>query len=151
MATTTRRRPATDFDIHQDGPATEDTEMNLTDAGADEDHEEEDEHEEEEDADDQGHVDDDDDDEARFQDEEPEQQPHAEPEPQSEQSEQEGDNLVFSEDEDMDEDMRKLQDAFPGFKHKYRLIKRIGEGMSCRAPCLMPPFSLGSVQSACLL
>jgi hypothetical protein len=36
-------------------------------------------------------------------------------------------------DEDMDDDMRKLQNAFPGFKQKYRLIKRIGEG-TC--PCV---------------
>lgn len=35
----------------------------------------------------------------------------------------------FSEDEELDDDMRKLQEAFPGFKHKYRLIKRIGEGI----------------------
>lgn len=26
-------------------------------------------------------------------------------------------------------DMEKLQDSFPGFRHKYRLIKRIGEGI----------------------
>ena len=26
-------------------------------------------------------------------------------------------------------DMEKLQDSFPGFRQKYRLIKRIGEGM----------------------
>jgi cell division control protein 7 len=25
-------------------------------------------------------------------------------------------------------DMEKLQNSFPGFRHKYRLIKRIGEG-----------------------
>lgn len=26
-------------------------------------------------------------------------------------------------------DMEKLQDSFPGFRQKYRLIKRIGEGV----------------------
>lgn len=38
----------------------------------------------------------------------------------------------ISEDEAVDlnvqMDMEKLQKCFPGFKHKYRLIKRIGEG-----------------------
>lgn len=32
-------------------------------------------------------------------------------------------------DEHMDDEMRKLQNSFPDFKKKYRLIKRIGEGM----------------------
>lgn len=31
-------------------------------------------------------------------------------------------------------DMEKLQNTFPGFRHKYRLIKRIGEGTQ-EAPC----------------
>jgi hypothetical protein len=38
-----------------------------------------------------------------------------------------------SEDEAMDTnvqiDMERLQNCFPGFRQKYRLIKRIGEGM----------------------
>jgi cell division control protein 7 len=38
-----------------------------------------------------------------------------------------------SEDEAMDTnvqtDMERLQSCFPGFRQKYRLIKRIGEGM----------------------
>ncbi len=41
-----------------------------------------------------------------------------------------------SEDEQVDgtvqEDMERLQDSFPGFREKYRLIKRIGEGLSYR-------------------
>lgn len=40
-----------------------------------------------------------------------------------------------SEDEAVDRavqaDMDKLQSDFPGFRDKYRLIKRIGEGMCC--------------------
>lgn len=33
------------------------------------------------------------------------------------------------EEEILDDDMRRLQDAFPGFRRKYKLIKRIGEGV----------------------
>lgn len=33
------------------------------------------------------------------------------------------------EEEILDDDMRRLQDAFPGFRRKYKLIKRIGEGL----------------------
>ena len=40
-----------------------------------------------------------------------------------------------SEDEAVDrtvqDDMDKLQSDFPGFREKYRLIKRIGEGIPC--------------------
>ena len=32
------------------------------------------------------------------------------------------------------EDMERLQEAFPDFREKYRLIKRIGEGKSLRCP-----------------
>lgn len=42
-------------------------------------------------------------------------------------------NYSESSDEDVDAnvqlDMERLQDCFPGFRSKYRLIKRIGEGM----------------------
>lgn len=112
MATTTRRRQADDFNIHEDGPSTEDTEMNTDAAG--EEAVEEEEYADEVDVEEQ-------------EDEEQTQEPDTEPESEQEQ-EQEQEEDDFSEDEAMDEDMRKLQDAFPGFKHKYRLIKRIGEG-----------------------
>lgn len=122
--TTTRRRQPNNFDIHEDGPSTEDTEMN-TDA-AREAHGEEDVEEEE------GYADEVDVEEPE--DEDQAQEPEVEQE--SEQEEQQEDD--FSEDEAMDEDMRKLQDAFPGFKHKYRLIKRIGEG-TVTSPCQLMP------------
>jgi len=40
-------------------------------------------------------------------------------------------------DGDIQNDMDKLQDAFPGFRDKFRLIKRIGEGWSTQnaRPC----------------
>ncbi|CAN8104637.1 unnamed protein product [Discula destructiva] len=140
MATITRRRLGNDFNIHEDGPATEDTEMLNTDVAADEDlgEEEEEREEDEEDEEDEEEDDDDEEDEdeaelkgqshdmeERLQEPEPEFNPEPEPEPQSE---PEGQMEGFPEDEAMDEDMRALQDAFPGFKNKYRLIKRIGEG-----------------------
>lgn len=37
------------------------------------------------------------------------------------------------------QDMERLQRSFPGFKEKYRLIKRIGEGSLCAAPCRAVP------------
>lgn len=57
-----------------------------------------------------------------------------EPEQEDQEEEQEPEVEEYEEedsdgDDDMDDDMRKLQNAFPGFKQKYRLIKRIGEGM----------------------
>lgn len=39
-------------------------------------------------------------------------------------------------EDSVQQDMAKLQNAFPGFRDKYRLIKRIGEGMWLR--CLVP-------------
>lgn len=54
----------------------------------------------------------------------------AEPEEEEQQEEPEEEE---SEDETVDRavqaDMDKLQEDFPGFREKYRLIKRIGEGM----------------------
>ncbi len=44
--------------------------------------------------------------------------------PESEESDS-NEELV---DQTVQEDMEKLQSAFPGFRDKYRLIKRIGEG-----------------------
>lgn len=114
MATTTRRRQPNDFDIHEDGPSTEDTEMN-TDA-VNEEQVEEEEYAEEviaEEPEEEDQVQD------------PEVEPESEQEQEQEQEQEEDD---FSEDEAMDEDMKRLQDAFPGFRNKYRLIKRIGEG-----------------------
>lgn len=119
MATSTRRRAADDFNIHEDGPATEDTEM-QTDAAPTEDLEVE----EEDEADDPEEEDEDEEEEIQIQ------EPEPEPE-QKQESEAEDQDDVFSEDDDMDDDMRRLQNAFPGFRHKYRLIKRIGEGMPC--------------------
>lgn len=120
MTTTGRRRQANDFDIHEDGPSTEDTEMN-TDAAGEEGTGEEDIPEEVEE------VVDGQDDEEQLRDLDPKPEPEPEPESEPEQ-EQEEDDFSDDGDEAMDEDMHKLQDAFPGFKHKYRLIKRIGEG-----------------------
>lgn len=117
MATTTRRRQPNDFDIHEDGPDTEDTEMN-TDAV-----EEEQVKEEEEEDPNEVIV------------EEPEEEDQAtDPEVELESEQEQEQEDEFSEDEAMDEDMKKLQDAFPGFKHKYRLIKRIGEGTKLQLP-----------------
>lgn len=42
--------------------------------------------------------------------------------------EDEEDEEESDEEEILDDDMRRLQDAFPGFRRKYKLIKRIGEG-----------------------
>ena len=104
MSTTVRRRRPEEFQIHEDVPSSEDTQMN-TDALAEE--------EEEEDAE---------------QDEQEEEQ-----EPELEEDEEESDG-----DEDMDEELRTLQNAFPpGFKQKYRLQKRIGEGKSRPRPSLL--------------
>lgn len=57
-------------------------------------------------------------------------------------------------DGDIQNDMDKLQDAFPGFRDKFRLIKRIGEGWSPPPPtpkktcCLATPnANLGSDQA----
>lgn len=47
----------------------------------------------------------------------------------SESSEEEG-----AEDDRVIEDMEKLQNCFSGFRQKYRLIKRIGEGLQVLSP-----------------
>ena len=58
--------------------------------------------------------------------EEDEEDHHGEGDDQhSEASEGSADEVV---DTNVQLDMEKLQDSFPGFRHKYRLIKRIGEG-----------------------
>lgn len=110
MATASRHRKAKDFNIHEDDPYTEDAGMNT------------------EVEDEEGHADHDHDG-PLDEDQEPEQDAEEEDE-----GEGDGDGDGSMSDEEMrddeirDDEMTKLQDAFPGFKHKYRLIKRIGEG-----------------------
>lgn len=68
-----------------------------------------------------------------------------EPDTQEEEGleEEDDDAEESSEDEAVDrgvqDDMDKLQSDFPGFRDKYRLIKRIGEGKSLR-PLLLEEF-----------
>lgn len=106
MATAVRRHQPQDFDIHEDGPSTEDTEMNTDALGEEAEIEEyaqegvqQDDHEQD-----------------------------ADQEQEQEVVEEGDDDDDMSDEEVLDEDMKKLQDAFPGFRRKYRLIKRIGEG-----------------------
>lgn len=58
---------------------------------------------------------------------------------QEEDEEEEEEEEESSDDENVErgvqEDMDKLQRDFPGFHDKYRLIKRIGEGLSCVSNC----------------
>lgn len=100
MATAVRPQSHEAFAIHEDA-RTEDTEMMAEDGAAGQTTDEVEPEEEEE--------------------EEEEQQQREEPAEES------------SEDEAVDRtvqsDMDKLQADFPGFRDKYRLIKRIGEGM----------------------
>lgn len=103
MSATVRRHRPDEFQIHEDAPSTEDTQMNTDVA-----------EEEEEDA--------------EQEDQEEEQELELE-----EDDEEESDG-----DDQMDEDMRKLQNSFPGFKQKYRLLKRIGEGTSRRSISPVP-------------
>lgn len=122
MAAALRRRQAEDFDIHEDVPSTQDTEMVTDGAG-------------EEAEDEEGYAD---------QEEQAEEEQDVELEQEQEQEELEDeDEDDMSEEEVLDDDMKKLQEAYPGFKHKYRLIKRIGEGVSrsiclCLCLCLYP-------------
>ncbi|KAI3400086.1 hypothetical protein diail_4624 [Diaporthe ilicicola] len=112
MSAAVRRGQPDDFQIHQDGPSTEDTEMN-TDAAAgreDEYPDEEDEAQEQEHGREKAQDDDQEDGE----------------EPELDEDDVEEDES--EEEEILDDDMRRLQDAFPGFRRKYKLIKRIGEG-----------------------
>lgn len=113
MSAAVRRRRPDDFQIHQDVPSTEDTEMNTDAAASREDEyaDKEDQEQEQEQGQEQGQGNDQEDGE------EPELDEDAEDEDESE------------EEEILDDDMRRLQDAFPGFRRKYKLIKRIGEGV----------------------
>ncbi|KAK4185646.1 kinase-like domain-containing protein [Podospora australis] len=94
------RRRNESFRIHEDAPSTEDTEMNenLQD--------------EEDREDDDGEEDDENTAEEQY--------------PESEYSESSDEDVVL--DSNISHDMERLQDSFPGFRSKYRLIKRIGEG-----------------------
>lgn len=121
MSAAVRRRRPDDFQIHQDGPSTEDTEMNTDAAGGREESLDEEEQEQEQDQSQErtprrAHRDVDEDEDGDEV-EEPELDEDDEVEEESD------------EEEILDDDMRRLQDAFPGFRRKYKLIKRIGEGM----------------------
>jgi cell division control protein 7 len=102
MASTTRRRRAASFEIHEDVPSTEDAEMMRDDVQRSEAYTEE-------------------------------------PE-EADEDMQEADGDSESGEETVEDgvqiDMEKLQDSFPGFRQKYRLIKRIGEGL--RSPYELP-------------
>lgn len=120
MSAAVRRRRPEDFQIHQDGPSTEDTEMN-TDAAAAREEEYPDEEDQEQDE------------PTQSQERRPrggrrdvEEEEEGEPELDEDEEEEEEES---DEEEILDDDMRRLQDAFPGFRRKYKLIKRIGEGM----------------------
>lgn len=109
-----RRRRPHDFDIHEDGPSTENTEMNTDALG------------EEAEIEEYAQEGTPQDDQAQ------ELDAGQETEQDQEDAVTEDDENDMSEEEVLDEDMRNLQDAFPGFRRKYRLIKRIGEGMRTR-------------------
>lgn len=98
--TTVRRREA-DFRIHEDVPRTEDTEMMAESEQRTEDEQVEDEEEE------LGRA-------------------EAEAEAEAEESESSDEDEMI--DSGVQKEMERLQDSFPGFRDKYRLIKRIGEG-----------------------
>lgn len=112
------RRPVEEpFDIHEDA-RTEETEMMVEDEAqaATEEPQPEDEDEDEE---------------------EEEEQEEEEQEEEQEDGEADGDE-ESSDDERVESsvqaDMDKLQHDFPGFRDKYRLIKRIGEGSTLSVP-----------------
>lgn len=113
----TRRRPGESFRIHEDAPSTADTEMN------------------EQSLRDEEERDDDDAEQEEAEQEEAEAQ-------ESEYSESSDDELIV--DHNIQQDMERLQNSFPGFRYKYRLIKRIGEGEFShlrwrRGHCLVQP------------
>ncbi|TPX12561.1 uncharacterized protein E0L32_000738 [Thyridium curvatum] len=112
-AAVTRRRRAESFDIHEDVPSTEETEMQTDAVRQSEAYTDEQQPEDDEQQQQQQHQ----------------RQQHEEQEP-----EEDDDASESSDDDSIDQnvqyDMEKLQDTFPGFLHKYRLIKRIGEGRS---------------------
>ena|SRR6266566_2101512 len=99
-----RRRRAESFEIHEDIPSTEDTEVN--------------------------------------EDAVPAREQHVVEQEDQERGEQEEDLSESSDDEAMDQgvqqDMERLQNTFPGFRHQFRLIKRIGEGRMATVVPLLP-------------
>ncbi len=109
------------FRIHEDAPSTEDTEMH--DSPRQDEDDELDDHDDHDDRDEDGEDDVDDDDDTEHQ--------HNGSEPVDEDAESE-----YSESSEEDapddghfqQDMERLQNCFVGFRQKYRLIKRIGEG-----------------------
>jgi cell division control protein 7 len=124
-----RRRPdsfraealAQSFRIHEDAPSTEDTEMNESPL-------QDDDAEAEPDADDDVDVD--------------AEQDGSEP-VDEDVDVQESEYSESSEDEAADDshfqqDMERLQNCFAGFRQKYRLIKRIGEGSHSPAVARRP-------------
>lgn len=122
MSAAVRRRRPDDFQIHQDGPSTEDTEMNTDVVGGRE----------------EEYLDDEDQDQDQEQEQEQGKERGAraarrdvdeEEDEEPELDEDEEDEEESDEEEILDDDMRRLQDAFPGFRRKYKLIKRIGEGV----------------------
>lgn len=130
MATTLRNRKAKDFDIHEDGPYTEDTEMDTDAVG--------DEAEPEVQDDNEGYAR-----HGRKHDHRtPSEQQEEEQDPEAEEDDEAEAEADMSDEEVLDDDMRKLQNAFPGFKHKYRLIKRIGEGESALSLFSFPALPL---------
>lgn len=107
-----RRSREESFRIHDDVPSTGDTEMNEHDFQD----EEVDDGETE-----RGH-------EAEQVEEQEQEEQEEQEEPESEYTESSDDDMAV--DSNIQYDMDKLQDSFPGFRSKYRLIKRIGEGAS---------------------
>lgn len=97
MANALGRRRVESFNIHEDEPLTEDTEMNEDAVGE--------ERNQEYDDGDLGEVIDD---------------------LESNYSESSDEEVIGA---GVQSDMDKLQNSFPGFRLKYRLIKRIGEGV----------------------
>ncbi|KAM0324650.1 hypothetical protein ACHAQA_008041 [Verticillium albo-atrum] len=91
--TAVRRRAGDAFEIHEDVPRTEDTEMMAES-------------------------------ELRTEEEAPEEEDPEEAEDDNSSESSEENNV----DSGVQHEMEKLQDSFPGFRDKYRLIKRIGEG-----------------------
>lgn len=123
MATTLRHRKEKDFDIHEDGPYTEDTEMDTDAIGDDAEAEAES---------DEAYTH-----HARKYNRHDHDDQH-EGEVKQEADEDDEAEADMSDEDVLDDDMRKLQDAFRNFKHKYRLIKRIGEGESALFLCPSP-------------
>lgn len=71
----------------------------------------------------------------------PQRQPEDEPQEEEEEEEEEAAEESSEEeavDRSVQADMDKLQSDFPGFRNRYRLIKRIGEGMSTTSPIYSP-------------